>query len=138
MAIDVGMKRCGIAISDREQLIAGPLEVVERKTLELFVKNYLLQEPVETIVLGHPKTLQGEDNILTDEVRRLAGVLNTNHPDVHIAFFDERYTSKMAFQAMIDGGMRKKERRKKENIDLISAVLILQGFMEWNTKNKTI
>lgn len=134
MAIDFGLKRCGIAVTDTLQLIATPLETIESKQLDVFLKKYCGQELVDTFVIGHPRQLDGSDNYLENNIQELKKYLNTTYPNISTVLIDERYTSKMAVQSMITSGVKKKERQKKENIDLISAVLILQTYMQ--TLNK--
>jgi putative Holliday junction resolvase len=118
MAIDFGLRRCGLAVTDELQIISTPLETIESKKLDDYLKKYFQNEKVDTIVLGKSLHLDGSENVLFNNVLELKKHL------------DERYTSKMALQTMIDGGMKKKDRKNKENIDLISAVLILQTYMQ--------
>lgn len=134
MAIDFGLKRCGIAVTDTLQIIATPLETIESKRLDDFLKKYCSDEVVDTFVIGHPRQLDGSDNYLENNIQELKKYLNTTYPTISTVLIDERYTSKMAVQSMITNGIKKKERQKKDNIDLISAVLILQTYMQ--TLNK--
>jgi len=134
MAIDFGLKRCGIAVTDTLQIIATPLETIDSKQLDSFLKKYCDQEVVDTFVIGHPRQLDGTDNYLEANIQELKKYLGTTYPLISTVLIDERYTSKIAVQSMHISGMKKKERQKKENIDLISAVLILQTYMQ--TLNK--
>ena len=130
MAIDFGLKRCGLAVTDDLQIISTPLETVDSKKLDDYLKKYFQQEKVDTIVLGKPLHLDGTENFLYNNILELKKHLEENYPTINVELIDERYTSKMALQAMLDGGMKKKDRKNKENIDLISAVLILQTYMQ--------
>lgn len=130
MAIDYGNKRTGIAVTDPEQIIARPLQTVRTHDLLDFLIDYTKQENVESIVTGIPKHLNGTEN---DIVTAIRGQINRwkKHLPEHIRFYeeDERFTSKMAMQSLVQSGMKKKDRAKKENIDQVSAALILQTFM---------
>lgn len=130
LAIDYGLKRTGIAVTDSLQIIATALETVETTRLIPFLKGYFAKEPVDKLVLGMPKRLNNTDTDMTPHVHTLVRQLNDVFPSIPIAFVDERFTSSIARRAMIDGGMKKKDRRVKGNVDMISAVLILQSYME--------
>ena len=132
MAIDYGGKRTGIAVTDPLQIIAQPLTTIETKNLTDFLKNYLEKEQVDEIVIGYPMHLDGTDADIVGEIKDFAKKI-TEKFNVKIEFFDERYTSKRAVQTMVQGGFKKKDRRKKENIDKIAAAIILQDYLE--TKN---
>lgn len=130
LAIDFGLKRCGLAVTDELQIIATPLEAILSKSLDAYLEKYLVQEKVDTIVIGHPMHLDGTDNYLGPNIVELTKYINMKYPAIATVLVDERYTSKMAVQSMVASGMKKKNRQKKENIDLISAVLILQTYMQ--------
>ena len=130
MAIDFGLKRCGIAVTDALQLIATPLETIESKILDQYLEKYITNETVDTIVIGKPMYLNGTEMDLNNNIAELKKYINEKYPTINTVLVDERYTSKMASQSMLSSGMKKKERQKKENIDLISAVLILQTYMQ--------
>jgi putative holliday junction resolvase len=130
IALDYGAKRTGIAETDDLQLIASPLITVNTKELFLFLEDYFSKHKVEIIVLGEPKDLQMRDTNSSELVRKLKVNLNRKFPDKKIALIDERFTSKMALNAMIQAGSKKKDRRIKGNIDKISAAIILQSYME--------
>lgn len=130
LAIDYGLKRTGIAVTDPLRIIATALETVETGKLLSFLKAYFQREPVDQLVVGMPKRLSNEDTDMTPHVRQLVEVLNKQFPDKPVALIDERFTSSIALQTMIDGGMKKKDRRVKGNVDKISATLILQSFLE--------
>jgi putative Holliday junction resolvase len=130
LAIDFGLKRTGIAITDEANIIASPLTTVDSKDLMTFLKETVVKSKVGTIVLGEPKRLNNEDSHITENVRMLKTVLEKEFPTQKIVLMDERFTSKMAFQSMIDSGMKKKQRQEKGTVDMISAAIILQSFME--------
>jgi putative Holliday junction resolvase len=130
MAIDYGTKRTGIAVTDPLRIIATALNTVETATVFTFLMGYFEKEPVDEIVLGMPRTLRNEDSQTAPAVRVFAEELKKKFPDKPIHLVDERFTSSIAKQTMIDGGMKKKDRRDKSNVDKISAVLILQTWMQ--------
>lgn len=130
LAIDYGIKRTGIAVTDPLKIIASPLETVATKDLYDFLKTYFSKEDVEAVVIGVPVDLQNRQTDATKAVRTFIKKFKKNHPDMPLHEIDERYTSKMAFDAMIAGGMKQKDRREKGNVDKISASIILQSFME--------
>ena len=132
MAIDYGGKRTGIAVTDPLQIIAQPLTTVDTKNLFDFLKEYLEKEKVDEIVIGYPMHLDGTDADITEEIKEFAKKIVEKF-NIKIDFLDERYTSKRAVQTMVQGGFKKKDRRKKENIDKIAAAIILQDYLE--TKN---
>lgn len=130
LAIDYGRKRTGMAVTDPLKIIASPLETIPTHTLVTYLKEYFLKEEVETIVLGLPLNTDNLDTDVTQEIRHLHQRLKKEFVGKDIHLHDEKFTSKMAMDAMITGGMKKKERRKKENIDKISATIILQSYLE--------
>ncbi len=130
LAIDYGTKRTGLAVTDPLKIIATALTTVESKDLMKFLKEYTAKEEVEAFVLGMPKTLSNEDSGNAKYVQSFAENLKREIPFIPIHFADERFTSSMAKQSMIDSGVKKKDRRVKSNVDKISATLILQTFME--------
>jgi putative Holliday junction resolvase len=130
LAIDYGQKRVGLAVTDSEKIIATALETVAEKEVLEYLKNYIETEPVEIFVLGMPKRLDNTPSSNAAAVVKFQKKLETLFPDIPIALEDERFTSSLALDAMISGGMSKKNRRVKGNVDKISAVLILQTYME--------
>ncbi len=130
LAIDYGMKRTGMAVTDSLRIIATPLDTVPTATLKDFLKSYLQKEVVDEFVVGMPKTLLNEDSEIAPAVRKFVEELKVLFPDKPIHLADERFTSKMAQRALIDGGMKKKDRQVKGNVDKISATIILQSFMD--------
>jgi len=129
LAIDYGKKRTGIAVTDPLRIIATPLETVLTSDLLKFLTTYLGKEPVDEFVVGMPKTLLNEDSEIAPLVRIFVEELKKTFPEKKIHLADERFTSRMAIQAMIDGGMKKKDRQIKGNVDKISATIILQSFL---------
>ena len=129
LAIDYGKKRTGLAVTDPLRIIATALETVQSNELLNFLKAYTQKESVDEFVIGMPKTLKNEDSETAPLVRKFIEKLKANFPSKPIHEVDERFTSSMAKQAMIDGGMKKKDRQEKGNVDKISAVIILQSFL---------
>lgn len=130
LSIDYGGKRTGIAVTDSLQIIAGALTTVETQNLISFLKDYFSKEEVELILIGEPKNWDESDTHATPLVRKAVQELKKNFPHIPVQTIDERYTSKMAAQAMRDMGMKKKQRRQKGNTDQIAATIMLQEFLE--------
>lgn len=130
LAIDYGTKRTGIAVTDPEQIIATALQTVPTKDLMAFLMDYILKENVECIVIGDPKQMDNSPSSVSEMVKNFARKMARLFPGIPIEHVDERFTSKMAFQSMLDTGLKKKDRRDKSRLDKISATIILQGFME--------
>ena len=132
VALDFGLKRTGIAMTDELQIIASPLTTVDSAELMVFLKDLMLKNQVDTIVLGEPKRLNNEDTHITQNVYLLKEALEKEFPLQKIELVDERFTSKMAMQSMIDGGLKKKQRQEKGALDSVSATIILQSYMnQW-------
>ncbi len=132
LCIDYGKKRTGIAITDPLQIIATGLTTVDSPELISFLKKYFQKEDVELIVIGDPKNLDDSDTHATPWVRQIIKKLEKEFPGIPVKTMDERYSSKMAKQAMIDMGMKKKDRRNKRTVDEIAAAIILQEYMGSN------
>ncbi len=130
LAIDYGQKRVGIAVTDPLQIFASGLTTVGAHEILSFLADYFGKEQVDGVVLGWPLRLNNEDSDALKYVRQFKTAFERKFPHMRLDLEDERYTSKMAVQAMIQAGMKKMERRKKENIDKMSAALILQSFLE--------
>ena len=130
LAIDYGLKRTGLAVTDPLKIIANALTTVETKDIFNFLKTYFGKEQVETIVVGLPKNLQGEDTDITSAVRKFIIQLQKLFPEKEVKVFDERFTSKMALNTLIQAGTTKKFRKEKGNIDKVSATIILQDFLD--------
>ena len=130
LAIDYGSKRVGLAVTDPLQIIASPLDTVHSKDVIAFLKQYDEQEELESFVLGMPKKLDNTATNATPLVKQFHKLLKKNFPQKPVYLHDERFTSKMALDAMIAGGAKKKDRREKGNIDKVSAAIILQSYLE--------
>ena len=130
IAIDYGQKRCGIAATDELQIIASSLPTVETKNIFTFLSDYFQKNKVEIIVLGEPKRMDTSDTHNSQPVRDFRKKCEERYPEKKICMVDERFTSKMAFQTMIDGGLSKKQRKNKELVDEISATIILQSYLQ--------
>lgn len=130
LSIDYGKKRTRLAVTDPLQLIANGLTTVPTATLVDFLMDYVRREKVERIVVGLPKQTNGEDSENMKRVTPFVNRLQKLLPDIPIEFFDERFTSVLAHQAMLQGGLKKKDRQNKALVDEISATIILQGWME--------
>ena len=129
IAIDYGSKRTGVAITDPLQLIASGLTTVETKQLMPFLKNYFKEEDVETMVIGEPKRMNNEPSDIEGDIIRFRESVSRTFPKLKTVRQDERFTSKMAFQTMIDSGLSKKKRQNKATIDEVSATIILQDYL---------
>jgi putative Holliday junction resolvase len=129
VALDYGMVRTGIAVTDELQIIASGLTTVDTKELLNFLRKYVQEEKVEKFVVGEPKQMNNlpseSEELIQPFLRTLAGVF----PKIPVERQDERFTSKMAFQTMIDSGLKKKQRRDKALVDEISATIILQAYL---------
>jgi len=134
LAIDYGRKRTGLAVTDPMRIIATALETVPTEGLLAYLQAYLKREPVDEFVIGMPKTLKNEDSETAPLVRAFVEELNKTFPDKPVHPVDERFTSTIALRAMIDGGMKKKDRQVKGNVDKISATIILQSFLESHSR----
>ena len=130
LAIDYGTKRVGIATTDPSQIIATGLTTVHPNELIEFLKNYTTAETVDCIVVGDPKRLNNEPSQAAAGASQLSAKIQKQFPDIKVDRMDERFTSKMAFSAMIEAGLKKKARANKATIDKVSATIILQSYME--------
>ncbi|WP_118950324.1 Holliday junction resolvase RuvX [Taibaiella helva] len=130
LAIDYGKKRTGLAVTDPLKIIASGLATIDTEQLIWQLKQYFAKESVELILLGHPRRLDGTDNEITPKVEKLFAQLQRLFPEIPVQLVDERFTSKMAFQAMIDSGLKKKDRQNKALVDEISATILLQGYLD--------
>ena len=129
LAIDYGTKRTGIAVTDEFQIIASGLTTVNTKELLAFLKDYTTKEKVELFVIGEPKQMNNKVSESEADILPFIEKLKKAIPDIPIARVDERFTSKMAFQTMIDSGLKKNQRKNKALVDEISATIILQSYM---------
>ena len=129
LSIDYGKKRTGLAVTDPLQLIAGGLATVSTSELFDWLKTYLAKEPVERIVIGEPRQSNGQPSENLERVQQFVNRWRKAVPEVPIEFYDERFTSVLAHQAMIDGGLKKKARQDKALVDEISATIILEDYL---------
>ncbi len=130
LAIDYGRKRCGIAVTDPLKIIANGLETIATHKLMEFLKNYMSREQVELIVIGKPMQLNGQPSESMRYITPFVNRLRKEMPDMPIEMVDERFTSTIAHQAMIDGGMKKSDRRDKARVDSIAASIILNDYLQ--------
>jgi putative Holliday junction resolvase len=129
LAIDYGSKRTGVAVTDEMQIIASGLTTVDTKNIIDFLKSYTDKESVDLILIGLPKQMNNELSESEPLILKFIKILDKELPDIPIQRVDERFTSKMAFQTMIDSGLNKKKRKNKALVDEISATLILQSYL---------
>lgn len=130
LAIDYGQKRTGLAVTDSMQLIAGALDTVDTKDLERYILDYVSREDVSTIVVGKPTQLNGENSENMKRVEPFFFRLKKLFPDKEVTYYDERFSSVLAHQAMLQSGIGKKARQNKALVDKISATIILEDFMQ--------
>lgn len=130
LAIDYGRKRVGIAVTDSLKMVANGLTTVSSKDIFNFLTSYLKKEDVECFVVGYPKQMNNQPSESIEYINTFIKQLKRKLPDIPVELIDERFTSKMAFQTMINGGLKKKARKNKALIDTISATIILQSFLE--------
>jgi len=139
VAIDYGQKRVGLAVTDEEQIIATALDTVHSKDIFQYLKDYTSKEKVDSFVVGEPKQMNNQTSDSVRFIDPFVKKLKKEFPEIGIERYDERFTSKIAFQTMISAGLKKKDRQNKATVDKISAVLILQSYMEYKvakSKNK--
>lgn len=130
IAIDYGLKRTGLAVTDPLQLIATGLGTVETQKLTVFLKDYCQKEDVEGFLVGEPRGLDDQDTHASAPVRKFLAWLKRHFPKTRIETIDERFTSRMASRAMVDMGMKKKDRQKKGMVDEVAATMMLQEWMD--------
>lgn len=129
LAIDYGIKRTGIAVTDELQIIASGLTTVPSETAIAFLKDYFSKENVTKVLIGEPKQMDGTPSESTPVIEKFVTNFKTAFPEMQILRVDERFTSKMAFQTMIDSGLKKKQRQNKGLIDEIAATILLQDYL---------
>ncbi|RZK10568.1 MAG: Holliday junction resolvase RuvX [Flavobacterium sp.] len=129
LAIDYGLKRTGIAVTDEMQIIASGLTTIPSETAIAFLKEYFNKEKVERVLIGEPKQMNGEPSQSAEIIEKFVVLFTNAFPEMKIERVDERFTSKMAFQTMIDSGLKKKQRQNKALIDEISATIMLQDYL---------
>src|SRR5690606_15168013 len=129
LAIDYGQKRTGIAVTDEMQIIASGLTTIASETALDFLKDYFTRERVEKVLIGEPKQMNNDPSQSAPIIEAFVEKFRVQFPEMPVERVDERFTSKMAFQAMIDGGLKKKQRQNKALIDEISATIMLQDYL---------
>lgn len=130
LAVDYGTKRVGLAVTDPLQIIASALDTVHSKDVIAYLKNYMATNEVECFVVGKPTRLDGSDSQSAVHVENFVNLLRKNFPAIPVERVDERFTSTIATRSLLEMGLKKKDRAKKENVDMVSAVLILQTYMQ--------
>ena len=130
LAIDYGRKRTGLAVTDMLRITANPLLTIETSELMNWLTDYFTKEQVDEVVIGHPTQMNGLESESMNYIRPFLGVFKKTFPDKPITMYDERFTSVLAHRAMIDGGMKKKDRQNKAVVDKIAACIILEGYLE--------
>lgn len=129
LAIDYGIKRTGIAVTDELQIIASGLTTIPSETIIPFLKDYFSKEKVATVLIGEPKQMNGLPSESAPIIEKFVATFTTEFPEMKVIRVDERFTSKMAFQTMIDSGLSKKQRQNKGLVDEIAATILLQDFL---------
>ena len=130
LAIDYGRKRTGLAVTDVLRITANPLLTIETKELLGWLQEYFAKEQVDEVVFGHPTQMNGEESESMKYIRPFMGQFTKQFPDKPITMYDERFTSVLAHQAMLAGGMKKKDRQDKAVVDKIAACIILEGYLD--------
>jgi putative Holliday junction resolvase len=130
LAIDFGKKRVGLAVTDTSKIIATRLVTVETNKIWSFLEEYFGKENVEAVVVGYPRKLNNEASEAVRYINPFLRKFQQKYPDMKLELADERFTSKLAFQTMIDGGLKKEQRKDKALVDGISATIILQSYLE--------
>lgn len=138
LALDYGRKRTGVAVTDPLQMIANGLDTIETHKLEAFLSDYMARNEVETIVVGMPKQMNNEVSESYTYIKPFVEKISKKYPLIKIEMVDERFTSKLAMRAMIDGGVKKSDRRNKGLVDKVSATIILQSYLEQRDFLKTL
>ena len=130
LAIDYGRKRTGLAVTDMLRITANPLLTIETKNLIEWLKDYFAHETVDEVVIGHPTQMNGEESESMNYIRPFMGNFKKQFPDKPITMYDERFTYVLAHQAMLAGGMKKKDPQNKAVVDKIAACIILEGYLD--------
>jgi len=129
LAIDYGIKRTGIAVTDDFQIIASGLTTIPSETAIAFLKDYFVKEKVEKVIVGEPKQMNGQPSESAQIIEKFVTKFKSAFPEMKLDRVDERFTSKMAFQTMIDSGLKKKQRQNKALVDEIAATIMLQDYL---------
>ena len=130
LALDIGQKKTGIAVSDENRIISFPLETVSTHEVEQFIKKYSSEHEVEKIIVGQAKQMNNTNSQSMKYIEPIFNRLKKNFPEFEFVYYDERFTSKLAFQTMLDAGLKKQQRQDKTIVDKISAAIILDSFLE--------
>mgnify|MGYP002514736742 FL=1 len=130
LAIDYGKKRTGLAVTDMLRITANPLITIETKQLMTWLQDYFAKENVDEVVVGYPKQMNGEASESMQYIRVFLAQFEQTFPSIPIKLYDERFTSVLAHQAMIDGGMKRSQRQNKMMVDKIAACIILEGYLD--------
>ena len=133
LAIDFGRKRTGLAVTDVLRITANPLLTIETKDLIKWLTEYFAKEPVDEVVIGHPTQMNGDESESMNYIRPFMGVFKKQFPDKPITMYDERFTSVLANRAMINMGMKKKDRQDKAVVDKIAACIILEDYLNYKS-----
>ena len=133
LAIDYGTKRTGLAVTDENKIISRPLDTVSTSRVISYLVDYLAKENVECFVVGEPRQMNGKPSSIKPQIDQLIAKLKKTFPNIPVERQDERFTSKLASRALLESGLKKSDRRNKELVDMTSAVIILQSFMERNS-----
>lgn len=136
LAIDYGRKRVGLAVTDPLQMIANRLTTVAEHEIWIFLKDYFAKENVEKVIVGYPMQMNNQPSEAVHYINPFLKKFQKEYPYMPLEQVDERFTSKMAFQTMIDAGLKKKDRQNKETIDAVSATIILQSYLEQKKYNR--
>lgn len=136
LGIDYGNKRIGLAVTDPLKIFASPLDTVSTHEFEKYLENYLKSEKIDEFVIGYPVQMNNNPSESVKYINPFLKKLKEHFPEITIHLVDERFTSKIAFQTMIEGGVKKKDRRDKSMVDKISASLILQSFLDSRSHKK--
>jgi len=136
IALDIGGKRTGIAVTDPLQMIATGLEGIDTNGLVLYLQKYLLTEKVEMIVVGKPMQMNYTESESWGEIHQIASLIQKEFPNLPLEFYDERFTSKIALQSMKSAGAGKSEMKNKKTVDMVSATIILQNYLEYKNNFK--
>ncbi|WP_396159542.1 Holliday junction resolvase RuvX [Flavobacterium sp.] len=131
LSIDYGLKRTGIAVTDDFKIIASGLTTIPSTDIIAFLKTYFSKENVETVLIGEPKQMNGLPSESSEMIEKFISQFHTEFPNMKMERVDERFTSKMAFQTMIDSGLKKKQRQNKALIDEIAATILLQDYLNY-------
>ncbi|NLO69515.1 MAG: Holliday junction resolvase RuvX [Porphyromonadaceae bacterium] len=130
LSLDIGKKRTGIAVTDPLKMIANGLDTISTADIITYLEKYLESEEVDLIVLGKPAQMDGSESESMNYIRPVFNRLKKNFPEIEFVFVDERFTSVLAHKAMLQGGLKKKDRQNKALVDKVSATIILQSYLE--------